>query len=57
MLLEAIENFVQGSNEGVCRKIQAAFGEYDELLTLVKKRKLKWFDHVSLSSGLAKRIL
>ena len=25
------------TNEEVCRKIQAAIGEYDELLTLVKK--------------------
>ena len=41
----------------VRRKIQAAFGEYDELLTLVKKRKLRWFGHVSRSSGLAKTIL
>ena len=32
----------------VYRKIQAAIGEYDELLTLVKKRR---------SSGLAKTIL
>ena len=31
--------------------------EYDELLTLVKKRKLRWFGHVSKSSGLAKTIL
>ena len=37
--------------------IQAAIGEYDELLTLVKKRKLRWFGHVSRSSGLAKTIL
>ena len=28
-----------------------------ELLTLVKKRKLRWFGHVSRSSGLAKAIL
>ena len=41
----------------VRRKIQAAVGEYDELLTLVKKRKLRWFGHVSMSSGLAKTIL
>ena len=39
------------------RKIQAAIGEYDELLTLVKKRKLRWFANVSRSSGLAKTIL
>ena len=32
-------------------------GEYDELLTLVKTRKLRWFGHVSRSSGLAKTIL
>ena len=45
------------TNEEVPRKIQAAIGEYDELLTLVKKRKLRWFGHVSRSSGLAKTIL
>ena len=45
------------TNEEVCRKIQAAIGEYDELLILVKKRKLRWFGHVSRSSGLAKTIL
>ena len=45
------------TNEAVRRKIQAAIGEYDELLTLVKKRKLRWFGHVSRSSGLAKTIL
>ena len=45
------------TNEEVRRKIQAAIGEYDELLTLVKKRKLRRFGHVSRSSGLAKTIL
>ena len=45
------------TNEEVCRKIQAAIGEYDKLLTLVKKRKIRWFGHVSRSSGLAKTIL
>ena len=45
------------TNEEVRRKIQAPIGEYDELLTLVKKRKLRWFGHVSRSSGLAKTIL
>ena len=44
------------TNEEVCRKIQAANGEYDELLTLVKKRKLRWFGHVSRFSGLEKTI-
>ena len=45
------------TNEDVRRKIQSAIGKYDELLTLVKKRKLKWFGHVSRSSGLAKTLL
>ena len=45
------------TNEEVRRKIQAAIGEYEELLTLVRKRKLRWFGHVSRSSGLAKTIL
>ena len=43
------------TNEEVHRKIQAVIGEYDELLTLVKKRKLRWFGHVSRSYGLAKK--
>ena len=45
------------TNEEVHRKIQAAIGEHDELLILVKKRKLKWFGHVSRFPGLAKTIL
>ena len=45
------------TNEKVRRKIQETIGEYDELLTLVKKQKLRWFGHVSRSSGLAKTIL
>ena len=44
------------TNEEVRRKIQAATGEYDELLILVKKRKLRWFGHhVSRSSGLQRQ--
>ena len=34
-------------NEEGRRKVQAAFGEYDKLLTLVKKLKLRWFGRVS----------
>ena len=37
-------------NVEVCRKNQAAVGD-DELLTLVKKRKLRCFGHVSRFSG------
>ena len=45
------------TNEEVRRKIATAIGEYDELLTMVMKRKLRWFGHVPRSSGLAKTIL
>ena len=45
------------TNEVVCREIKAANGEYNELLNLVKKRKLRWFDHVPRSSDKAKTIL
>ena len=45
------------NNEDVHRKIQAAIGKCDELLTLVKKWKLRWFGYVSRSTGLAKTIL
>ena len=45
------------TNEEVHRRIQATIGEYDEFLNLVKKWKLRWFGHVSRSSGLAKTIL
>ena len=45
------------TNKELRRKIQAAIGKYDEILTLVKKRKRRWFGHVSRSFGLAKAIL
>ena len=35
------------TNEAVCNKIKQAIGPYDDLLTTVKKRKLKWYSHVS----------
>ena len=37
------------TNEEVRRKIQAAIGEYDELLTLVKKRKVFWYSKDNLT--------
>ena len=42
---------------GVRAKIQQAIGPHEDLLTIVKRRKLKWYGHVSRSSGLAKTIL
>ena len=38
-------------------KIQQVIGPHEDLLTIVKRRKLQWYGHVSCSSGLAKTIL
>ena len=42
------------TNEEVRDKIQQAIGPHEDLRTMVKRRKLKWYGHVSRSSGLAK---
>ena len=44
-------------NEEVRNIIQNAAGVHDDLLTMVKKRKLRWYGHISRSSGMAKTIL
>ena len=43
--------------EEVRAKIQQAIGPREDLLTIVKTRKLEWYRHVFRSSGLAKTIL
>ena len=43
------------TSEGVRAKIQ--HGPHEDLLTIIKRRKLMWYAHVSHSSGLAKTIL
>ena len=40
----------------ITAKIQQAIGPHEDL-TIVKRRKLQWYGHVSRSSGLAKTIL
>ena len=45
------------TNEEVRAKIQQATGPHEDLLTIVKRRKLQWYGHVFRSSGLAKSIL
>ena len=45
------------TNEEVRSRIQNAIGVHDDLLTMVKKRKLRWYGHISRSSGMAKTIL
>ena len=45
------------TNEEVRAKIQQATGPHEDLLTIVKRRKLEWYRHVPRSPGLAKTIL
>ena len=45
------------TNEEVRAEIKQAIGPHEDLLTIVKRRKLQWYGHVSRSSGLAKTIL
>ena len=45
------------TNEEVRAKIQQPIGPREDPLTIVKRRKLQWYGHVSRSSGLAKTIL
>ena len=45
------------TNEEVCNRIQNATGVHDDLLTMLKKRKLRWYGHISRSSGMVKIIL
>ena len=45
------------TNEEVRCRIRQAIGPYKELLTIVKRRKLQWYGHITRSSGLAKTFL
>ena len=42
------------TNEEVHAKIQQAIRPHKDFLTIIKRRRLQWYDHVSHSSGLAK---
>ena len=44
-------------NEEVRAKIQLAIGQHENLMTIVKRRKLQWYGHFTRSSGLVKPIL
>ena len=44
------------TNEEVRAKILQAIEPHEDLLTIVKRRKLQWYGHVSRSSNLAKII-
>ena len=55
MLRISYKNYV--TNEEVHGKIKQAIGPREDLLTMVKRRKLQWYGHVFRSSGLTKTIL
>ena len=44
------------TNEEVRNRIQNAIGVHDDLLTMVKKWKPRWYGHISRSSGMAKTL-
>ena len=45
------------TNEFVQRGIKARAGQQENLLGIVKRRKLAWFDHISRHNSLAKTVL
>ena len=45
------------TNEEVGNRIQNAVGVHDDLLAMVKKRKIRWYGNISRSSGMMKIVL
>ena len=45
------------TNEEVRSRIRTAIGPYKELLSTVKRCKMKWYGHVTRASGLAKTVI
>ena len=45
------------TNEEVRSRIAGVIGPHEDLLTTVKRRKLKWYGHVTRSNGMAKTIM
>ena len=45
------------TKEEVHAKIQWAIEPHEDLLTIVKRHKLQWYEHISCSSGLTKTLL
>ena len=59
MLQETSEHFLQKTcdERGGSQQNPECSWMHDDLLTMVKKRKLRWYGHISRSSGMAKTIL
>ena len=57
MFQKDIEHLLHITNEAVHNTISTVIGPYEDLLTSIKKRKLRWYGHVTRTGGLAKTIL
>ena len=44
-------------NEDIRNRVRAAIGPHDDLLSIVKTRKLRWYGHVTRATGLANTIM
>ena len=45
------------TNEDVRNRVSAAIGPHDDLLSIVKTRKLRWYGYVTRATGLANTIM
>ena len=45
------------TNEEIRNRVNEAIGPHEDLLTIVRRRKLTWYGHVTRTQGLAKTIL
>ena len=45
------------TNEDARNRVRAAIGPHDDLLSIVKTRKLRWYGHVTRATGLANTIM
>ena len=45
------------TNEDIRNRVRAAVGPHDDLLSIVKTRKLRWYGHVTRATGLANTIM
>ena len=57
MEMRSYRNILRISHKDHVTKIRQAIGPHEDLLTIVKRRKLQWYGHVFYSSDLAKIIL
>ena len=50
-------NMQRYANEDVRNRVRAAIRPHDDLLSIVKARKLRWYGHVTRATGLANTII